>query len=182
MIRRTITLAVAVVAAFALIACTSDNGSPGPVDATGTPDAPVTSTPAVPGTGGTGPTGPTGPTGTTEPGTNVPPPVAPDGRRLEVAPIDGLDVLVLESAPPQYMAAVQYGLPSGCAQYAGTEVQRNGDVITITVWNTQPSDENVACTMIYGMGEENVNLGSDFQSGTTYTVKAGDREVTFTAQ
>ena len=38
------------------------------------------------------------------------------------------------------------------------------------------------CTAIYGDYELNLNLGSQFQPGTTYTVKAGDKTATFTAQ
>lgn len=109
-------------------------------------------------------------------------PALPDDRRAVEAPIDGLDVLTLESFPPQYMLHVQAGLPSGCAEQYGSEVERVDDVITVTVLNTIPADENVACTMIYGMYEFNLNLGSDFESGETYRVKVNDQEITFTAQ
>ncbi|HEU0074479.1 MAG TPA: hypothetical protein VFS30_10745 [Dehalococcoidia bacterium] len=125
------------------------------------------------------------------PGTGAPAPDAtsgtklpglPDDRRAVEAPIDGLEVLTLESFPPQYMLHVQAGLPSGCAEQYGSEVERVGDVITITVLNTIPADENVACTAIYGMYEFNMGLGSDFESGETYTVRVNDQEITFTAQ
>ena len=36
--------------------------------------------------------------------------------------------------------------------------------------------------MIYGSYELNVNLGSDFRSGTTYTVRVNDKSTTFVAQ
>jgi hypothetical protein len=110
------------------------------------------------------------------------PPVAPSGERQVVsAPIDGVDVLTLESFPPQYVVKVQAGLPSGCAQKHGHKVARQGNVITISVENTLPK-EPVPCTMIYGMYEVTINLGSDFQSGVTYTVKVNDETKTFTAQ
>ena len=119
------------------------------------------------------------PGGGTQPYT---PPQAPSGDRQVVpAPIDGLDVLTLESYPAQYLVKVQAGLPSGCAQKHGHEVSRQGAVITISVTNTLPKDA-VPCTMIYGMYELNINLGSDFQSGVTYTVKVNDETVTFKAQ
>jgi hypothetical protein len=109
-------------------------------------------------------------------------PGLPDDRRAVEAPIDGLEVLTLESFPPQYTLHVQAGLPSGCAERYGSEVERVRDVITVTVLNTIPADGNVACTAIYGMYEFNMGLGSDFESGQTYTVVVNDKEITFTAQ
>jgi hypothetical protein len=109
-------------------------------------------------------------------------PALPDDRRTEPAPIEGLEVLTLESFPPQYVLHVQAGLPSGCAERYGNEVVRAGDVITVTVLNTMPADANVACTMIYGIYDFNLGLGSDFESGVTYTVAVNGQEIDFTAQ
>lgn len=180
-IRRILTLAAASVAAFALVAC---SGEADPTPAPGGGDTPVTSTPApggdtpVTNTPGTG-----APSVTPNPDGSAPAPQVSDGRRLEVAPIEDLsDVRVMESAPPQYAVTVKSGLPSGCAVYEGTEVKREGNTITLVVWNSMPADPNVACTMIYGIAEHNISLGSAFQSGETYTVVAGDHQVTFTAQ
>jgi hypothetical protein len=106
----------------------------------------------------------------------------PDDRRAVEAPIDGLEVLTLESFPPQYVLHVQAGLPNGCAEQYGSEVERVDDVITFTVLNTMPAIQNVACTMIYGMYEVNLPLGSEFESGHTYTVIVNGQETTFTAQ
>jgi hypothetical protein len=105
----------------------------------------------------------------------------PAGRHPEVAPIDGLDVLTLESFPPQYMLHVKAGLPSGCAQPLSNRiVGRQGNVIQVEVLNSLP--DNAICTAIYGMYDLNINLGSDFTSGQTYTVRVNDKEVTFKAQ
>jgi hypothetical protein len=109
-------------------------------------------------------------------------PGLPDDRRAVEAPIEGLEILTLESFPPQYMLHVQAGLSSGCAEQYGSEVERVDDVITVTVLNTIPADEKVVCTMIYGTYEFNMSLGSDFESGETYTVKVNDKEIRFTAQ
>lgn len=109
-------------------------------------------------------------------------PALPDDRRAVEAPIDGLEVLTLESFPPQYVLHVQAGLPSGCAERYGSEVERVDDVITITVLNTIPADENVVCTAIYGMYDFNMGLGSDFEPGQTYILRVNDQEITFTAQ
>jgi len=106
---------------------------------------------------------------------------APDARQTLPAPIDGLDVVVLESSPPQYRLVVKAGLPSGCAQRHSHAVSRAGETITVAVLNSLPAG-NPACTMIYGMYELNVDLGSDFRSGVTYTVRVNDAVTTFTAQ
>jgi hypothetical protein len=106
----------------------------------------------------------------------------PSDRKAVEAPIDGLDVFVLESFPPQYVVNVQAGLPSGCAEAYRHKVSRDGNVITIDVLNTMPADDDVVCTMIYGTYELNINLGSDFESGETYTVQVNDQEIEFVAQ
>ena len=36
----------------------------------------------------------------------------------------------------------------------------------------------MACTAIYGMYELNINLGSDYTPGQTYTVRVNDKTVT----
>ena len=97
------------------------------------------------------------------------------------APIDKLEIATLESFPPQYVAQIMAGLPNGCAKPYTYSVQRSANEIDITVLNSEPSGA-VACTAIYGDYELNLNLGSQFQPGTTYTVKAGDKTATFTAQ
>lgn len=180
-LRKFLVVVVPVIASFALVACTSDAGSDGGSTTTPVATAPTQGgdTPVASGD----PTGTPGiPVATPDAGGNVPAPVASGDRKLELAPIEGLDVLVRESFPPQYAAVVKSGLPSGCAEFAGIEVERDGNEFTLTVWNTMPSDPNVACTMIYGIAENTVTLGGGFTSGETYTVRAGDMEMTFTAQ
>ena len=108
------------------------------------------------------------------------PPLPANTQRVD-APIDGLDIPVMESFPPQYLLQIQAGLPSGCAQKAGFEAARDGNTIKVKVYNSMPKGA-VACTMIYGMYDLNLNLGSDFVSGQTYTVVVNDKTTTFTAQ
>jgi hypothetical protein len=99
------------------------------------------------------------------------------------APIDELEIITRESFPPQYAARVVSGIPSGCAAFESAVLRgRNGTTFTIAVTNTQIADPNVACTQIYGTHESIIELASDLVSGTTYTVQANDRSVTFTAQ
>jgi hypothetical protein len=103
------------------------------------------------------------------------------GRVAVAAPIDGLDVRVLESNPPQYMLNVKAGLPSGCAERNRHETRREADAITVTVLNWMPAG-SPPCTMIYGSYELNINLGGDFRAGTTYSVSVNDKRTTFVAQ
>jgi hypothetical protein len=109
-------------------------------------------------------------------------PSSPSSARREVlAPIDGLDVRVLESSPPQYMLNVRAGLPSGCAEQNRHDTQRAAETISVTVLNWMPAG-SPPCTMIYGSYELNINLGGDFRPGTTYTVTVNDKKTTFIAQ
>ncbi len=107
--------------------------------------------------------------------------LAPD-RKLELAPIDGAEIVVEESSPVQYAVHITSGLPSGCAQFADATASRTGVEITIAVRNTLPADAHIACTQIYGTHETTVQLGSDFVRGTAYHVRVNDRTVEFTAQ
>ena len=184
-----VTAAVAVLAGAALALSGGDGGdggsAAGPVPTASrtpqvspSPGQPVVSTPP--------PTQPAQPTPPPQASPTRPPaptstPSLPSDREPVSAPIDALDVRVLESAPPQYVLHVQAGLPSGCAQKYLHTVARNGNVISVTVLNSMPKG-NPICTLIYGMYELNVNLGSDFASGTTYTVNVNDKTVSFTAQ
>jgi hypothetical protein len=110
-------------------------------------------------------------------------PSLPAGRYAEAAPIDGLDVSVAESFPPQYFLHVRAGLPSGCAKQYTHSFTRNGNQIDVEVLNSFPEGSPV-CTAIYGMYEVNIALGSDFTSGETYTISVNDgaAETEFTAQ
>ena len=109
---------------------------------------------------------------------------SPDaGRTIVPAPIDEMEMIVRESAPPQYAVRVVSGLPDGCAQFNEAKITgRTGTTIEVEVTNTVPSDPNVVCTAIYGTHEEIIELGSDFDSGTEYVVKVNDEELKFTAQ
>ncbi len=159
-------LAIAAVGA----ACgTDDDTTPG-----ATSTAPAGTSPAA--------TQPPARTATSEPATTPNPSTTP-GRKIVDAPIDGLDIIVRESFPPQYAVHIVSGLPSGCALFEQAEITgRSGTEITVHVTNTMPDDPNVACTAIYGTHESTVDLGSDFTAGTPYTVRVNDKSVEFTAQ
>jgi hypothetical protein len=100
------------------------------------------------------------------------------GRQTVPAPIDDVQVVIRDSNPPQVTLNVKAGLPSGCAQRESHSVSRAGDTFTVRVLNSMPTG-NVACTMIYGTYELNLDLGRDFRAGRTYTVNVNDKTTTF---
>lgn len=102
----------------------------------------------------------------------------PEGRRTVPAPIDGLEVVMRGSAPPQVSLKITAGLPGGCAQAHSHQLTRSGNAFIVTVLNSMPTGD-VACTMIYGSYELTVDLGSDFAPGSTYTVQVNDKSTTF---
>ena len=104
-------------------------------------------------------------------------------RKVVLAPIDALGLIVSDSVPPKYSVRIGSGLPSGCAQFNGVRITgRQGSTIMIEVTNTMPSDESVACTAIYGTHEEIVALEFPFQSGKEYVLRVNEKELPFTAQ
>jgi hypothetical protein len=106
----------------------------------------------------------------------------PEVTTLVAAPIDDLELLIRESFPPQYALRVVSGLPNGCHQFSGHKLARDGTRITISVMNRAPTDPGTACTQVYGQHEEVIELGTNFQPGTEYTVQVNEETLTFTAQ
>jgi len=103
---------------------------------------------------------------------------AASGRHTVPAPIEQLDVLIRESAPPQVTLKVRAGLPSGCAQQHSHSLSRAGDTFTVTVLNSMP-DGNPICDLRYGIYELDIDLGSEFRPSATYTVHVNDKTTTF---
>jgi len=105
-------------------------------------------------------------------------------REIVKAPIESVDVLVLESFPPRYRLKVVSGLPNGCAAFDHwtVDLDQEAKVFTVEVFNSMPAaGEDAACTMIYGMVENSVPL-TGVEAGATYTVHVNDHTTTFDAQ
>jgi hypothetical protein len=181
-------VAMATAGFTAILAGSDDNGSTAAAPtATPRPIDPGIGNGRPPGTSGPGvapgePTPPSrpparpAPTWTAAPGGTSTP-----GTVRVLAPIDGLDIAVLESFPPQYLLQIQAGLPSGCAKADGYELSRSGNDIRVAVYNTLPAG-NPVCTAIYGMYDLNINLGSDFTPGREYRLNVNGEIITFRAQ
>jgi hypothetical protein len=116
--------------------------------------------------------------GSPAPGGPVDPTASSDVVTVK-APIDGIDVLIRESNPPQVTLKVTAGLPSGCARQHSYRLTRSGNTFNVTVLNSMPKGDPI-CTMIYGAYVLNIDLGGGFTPGTTYTVNVNDEVETFT--
>ena len=189
---RGIAFGLMALAAVLAVACGSDAAR----EATRTPAVTASPSPQASATPAVTPTPPTGgppvvsatpPSG--GPPLGEPPTIAaptpgtpPPGTHLEPAPIDDASIVVRESFPPQYAVHILSGMPSGCHHFESATVTRSGDVITIDVENRVTGGPDTACTAIYGTHESNVDLGSDFVSGKTYTVRVNDRVLELHAQ
>lgn len=105
------------------------------------------------------------------------------GELRELAPIEQVRLVVAESYPPQYFVQVTFGLPNGCYQPGGFELERFGGRVDVRVYVTRPAGDELVCTMIYGTVEQSIALGSEFQPGQSYTVVVNGKErASFTAR
>jgi hypothetical protein len=95
-----------------------------------------------------------------------------------LAPIDEVKVNLLKSNPPQIGVYIKAGLPDGCSTPGDIETTRAGNSVNIKVTIRHPI--GVFCPAIYTTFEKNVNLGTDFTMGTTYTLNVNDYTTTFT--
>lgn len=99
------------------------------------------------------------------------------------APIVGVDLLIMESFPVQYAVQITSGLPNGCAQFGEIEWAREGNVIKILVINqVDDGAGTLACSMSYGMVDNTIQLGTDFEPGETYILVINGEEEEFVAQ
>ena len=90
------------------------------------------------------------------------------------SPVEHVEIVVLESAPPQYQLRVVSGLPkgSGCSQFNGYEIRRReSNEIDVVVTHHEITDQLVVCTTDFPIVETNVPLGSDFEPGEKYYVR-----------
>ena len=90
------------------------------------------------------------------------------------SPIESAEIMVLESAPPQYQLHVVSDLPkgSGCSQFNGYEIRRReSNEIEVVVTHHEIADQQVVCTADFPIVETNVPLGSNFEPGEEYTIR-----------
>lgn len=96
---------------------------------------------------------------------------------IKPAPIDEVNVYLMKSNPPQIGVYIKGGLPDGCTTFHDIETIREGNVVNIKVNVQRPRGR--VCPAVYTSFERNVNLGIDFDFGTTYTLNVNDYTTTF---
>ena len=125
---------------------------------------------------------PTQPPPSESPITGNPPPEEPLTTEVP-APIEDAAVVPPATSGGEYVLNITSGLPSGCAEFNGYEVNRDGNRFLVDVTNLMPDpSEPIACTEIYGYHDSEVALGSDLEAGEAYTISINeDFTITFTA-
>jgi hypothetical protein len=105
---------------------------------------------------------------------------SPPAGEMLIRPVQvtGVDVRIAESFPPQGFAEVTGVLGDGCTEALEPTVQRDGDVITVTILSQRPRD--VICTMIAKEYRETVALGA-LEPGKQYTLRVNDYETVLSA-
>jgi hypothetical protein len=103
-------------------------------------------------------------------------------QQLEIrpAPIHEVRVAIAESYPPQVVVYIKGGLSDGCTTFHELKTERSGNAVNITVTTQRP--KGAVCTQVYGYFEQNLNLGSDFISGQTYTIQVNEKTTSFVMQ
>ena len=86
------------------------------------------------------------------------------------APIESIDLEVIESDPSRHSLVVQSGLTSGCARYDGYTVYREAGTIYVVVTSLVPPDQTL-CTQVYRTVESRIPLGSELEPNTEYTAQ-----------
>jgi hypothetical protein len=100
-----------------------------------------------------------------------------DNIEIDLAPIHEVTVNYLKSNPPQISVHIKGGLRDGCTKFHDIEVTQEGNIYNIKVTTEHPKD--VFCPAIYTYFEQDVNLGSNFTNGTTYTLNVNDYSTMF---
>lgn len=106
-------------------------------------------------------------------------PSAPSGISIDSITIDSVDVLVLESAPPQVSAHVTGILGDGCSELNGVEQRREGNTVTVTITRKRPTD--AICTQIAKLYDATIKLDGAFPAGS-YLLKVNAVEKPFTTR
>lgn len=83
--------------------------------------------------------------------------------RTEPVAVEEVQVEVLESDPVQVVAVIRGGLGSGCLSLGETTQRREGNTVEVTMLANHSGAE--ACTMIYQLVDERVQLEGPFAPG-----------------
>ncbi len=108
------------------------------------------------------------------PQTPAPPAAPPNGEML--APVESIEVLLLESTPAQVNVIVEGMMPDACTKAGPITQRREGEVFFVEIAMTRSDDE--VCAQVLTPYEEAVSLDVEELPVGTYTVDVnGTREV-----
>jgi len=110
-----------------------------------------------------------------EPLPTAEPPTAEGDTMRVLHTIDSVDVLILESFPPQLTLEVRGWQGDGCDLPVQIEEKREGNHIQVEIFREMPPD--MMCTMIIKEYSANIRLTGSFEPGT-YTIEVNGVVVT----
>jgi hypothetical protein len=98
---------------------------------------------------------------------------------IEPIQIDGVEILILESAPPQVQAHVTGVIGDGCSELESVTQARAGNTVTVTILRRR--DRDAFCTQIAKLYDETIALEGTFPAGE-YVLNVNDFGTTFATQ
>ncbi|MDP6823230.1 MAG: hypothetical protein QF554_08050 [Dehalococcoidia bacterium] len=106
-------------------------------------------------------------------------------RKLVDAPIESVDLVIMESDPVQITVEIVARLSNGCQEPGGVVSHNAGNIFGLTVSNSVPALDGIACTDDLRVYEESVligsrNVGEEFRPGVIYTLVVNDVVIEFT--
>jgi inhibitor of cysteine peptidase len=107
------------------------------------------------------------------------PPADPgDGVQYDEAPVESVEVMMLESFPLQVQLKVEGYMPDGCTQIESTEVEQQDNHFEVTLTTSRPTD--LACTEAIEPFEMNIPLDVYGLPAGEYSVDVNGVEALFT--
>jgi len=105
----------------------------------------------------------------------------PVGGDVAVQPIviESVDVLVMESAPPQVSVHVKGVIGDGCSELHSETQQRTGNTVRLTILRARR--EEAICIQIARLYDQVIRLTGTYPAGS-YTLHVNDVERTFVTQ
>jgi hypothetical protein len=116
--------------------------------------------------------------GQTQPDQGQTPDQTAPGLHPGLLTVSKVDVLILESFPPQIIAKVEGWLPDGCSEVGDVTQQRDGLTIDVTIPIRRLSTG--ACIAIAPQVSRNIRLNGSFAESGAYTVRVNGVEKSFT--
>mgnify|MGYP001047557168 CR=1 FL=1 len=97
---------------------------------------------------------------------------------IKPAPVDGVELLLLESFPLQMNAIVRGNLPDGCSEISHSDQTTDGNVIRIDLYTRRPAD--AICTLALVAYEETIPVDILGLPAGEYVVSVNGVEASFT--